>query len=271
MILFQNLKFILGSSIRMPIETRIKEWIKGMGYQDIFKRYELKYLVTKEQKTLLLQAMEPYMQPDEHGQSLICNIYFDTPDYLLVQRSLESPVYKEKLRLRSYGTATHDGEVFLELKKKYKGVVYKRRVGLREQEAMDYLVKEKPLHKRNQITDEMDYFRGMYQGLAPAVFLSYEREAFYGREDRELRITFDENILWRQEALSLCAGAYGSPILQPGTALMEVKIASAMPLWLCELLSENGIFKTRFSKYGNAYCQMRAMEEEKELGGRKYA
>ncbi|MCM1089399.1 MAG: polyphosphate polymerase domain-containing protein [Muribaculum sp.] len=255
----------------MPIETQIKEWIRGMGYQDIFKRYELKYLVTREQKALLLQAMEPYMQPDEHGQSLICNIYFDTPDYLLVQRSLESPVYKEKLRLRSYGMATHDGETFLELKKKYKGVVYKRRVSLREQEAMDYLLKDKPLRKSNQITDEIDYFREMYQGLAPRVFLSYEREAFYGREDRELRITFDENILWRQEALSLCAGAYGSPLLQLDTALMEVKIASAMPLWLCKLLADNDIFKTHFSKYGNAYCQMQTMEEEKDLGGRKYA
>ncbi len=242
-----------------------------MGYQDIFKRYELKYLVTKEQKALLLQAMEPYMQPDDYGQSCICNIYFDTPDYILVRRSLEAPVYKEKLRLRSYGTATHDSTVFLELKKKYKGVVYKRRVSVREQEAMDYLLRGRALRRRSQITEEIDYFRTIYQELAPAVMLSYEREAFYGREDRELRITFDENILWRQEALSLCAGPRGSSILQPGTALMEVKIASAMPLWLCGILAENNIFKTHFSKYGNAYCQMRAMEEERSLGGRKYA
>lgn len=243
-----------------------------MGYQDIFKRYELKYLLTREQKALLLEAMEPYMEPDEHGRSLICNIYFDTPDYILVRRSMEAPVYKEKLRLRSYGTATHDGEVFLELKKKYKGVVYKRRVSAGEREAMDYLVKGRSLRRRGQITEEIDYFKGMYPGLAPAMFLSYEREAFYGKQDRELRITFDENILWRQEELSLCTGPYGNAILQPDTALMEVKIASAMPLWLCRLLADNSIFKTGFSKYGNAYCRMRTMEAEGMItGGRKYA
>ncbi len=243
-----------------------------MGYQDIFKRYELKYLLTREQKMLLLEAMEPYMEPDEHGRSLICNLYFDTPDYILVRRSMEAPVYKEKLRLRSYGTATHNSEVFLELKKKYKGVVYKRRVSAVEREAMDYLVKGRSLRRRGQITEEIDYFKEMYPGLAPAMFLSYEREAFYGKQDRELRITFDEDIQWRQEELSLCTDPYGNAVLQPDTALMEVKIASAMPLWLCRLLADNSIFKTGFSKYGNAYCRMRTMEAEGMMtGGRKYA
>ncbi len=243
-----------------------------MSYQNIFQRYELKYLVTKEQKAMLLAAMEPYMVSDEYGRSSICNLYFDTPDYTLVRRSLEGPVYKEKLRLRSYGRADRESGVFLELKKKYKGVVYKRRINACEQEAMEYLTAGKPLRRKGQIVEEIDYFKGMYQGLAPAVYLSYEREAFYGRQDRELRITFDESILWRQQELSLCAGIYGTPILDPQTALMEVKIASAMPLWLCALLAENGVFKTSFSKYGRAYEQIRAMEEEEKLtGGRKYA
>lgn len=243
-----------------------------MGYQDIFERYELKYLITKEQKALLLEAMDTYVQPDEYGRSTICNIYFDTPDYLLVKRSLEKPVYKEKLRVRSYGRATRESEVFLEIKKKYMGVVYKRRISAGEQEAMDYLLNGKALSCGGQIAEEIDYFKGMYQGLAPVVWLSYEREAFYGRDDRELRVTFDENILWRRQALSLCTKSYGMPVLEPGMVLMEIKIAAAMPLWLCRLLSENGIFQTGFSKYGRAYEQMMALEEnEIHTGGRKYA
>lgn len=239
-----------------------------MSYQDIFKRYELKYLITKEQKELLLKAMEPYIQPDVYGQSLICNLYFDTPDFALIRRSLESPIYKEKLRVRCYGRARADSQVFLELKKKYKGVVYKRRVDAEEQAAMDYLLRGRPLGQHSQITEEIDYFRRMYRGLVPAVYLSYEREAFCGRQDRELRITFDEKILWRRENLSLRTEPYGRAILEPGSVLMELKIASAMPFWLSRLLSEQEIFKTTFSKYGRAYMQML---EEAENGGRKYA
>lgn len=240
-----------------------------MGYQNTFKRYELKYLITKEQKDMIQKAFAPYMKADEYGRSTICNIYFDTPDCLLIRRSLEKPVYKEKLRVRSYGTATGDSTVFVELKKKYKSVVYKRRVSVKEREAMDYLCKGKNLPIQNQITDEIDYACTFYKNLQPTVFLSYEREAFYGREDRELRITFDENILWRDTDISLCSPIYGTSILQQGYALMEIKIASAMPLWLAELLAENRIYKTSFSKYGNAYLDK--IQQKQYNGGKKYA
>ena len=239
-----------------------------MAYQNTFKRYELKYLLTKEQKELVRKVMEPYMEPDAYGRSTICNVYLDTPDSLLIRRSLEKPVYKEKLRVRSYGTATQDSPVFVEIKKKYKSVVYKRRVSVAEKAAMDYFCKGIPLPKQNQITREIGYACELYQNLRPAVFLSYEREAFYGKEDSELRITFDENILWRDEDISLCSKPYGAPILQNGYSLMEVKIASAMPLWLAETLSEHMIFKTSFSKYGNAYLEM---QKKKYNGGQKYA
>lgn len=238
-----------------------------MTYQNIFQRYELKYLVTQEQRNLLLEAMEPYMEPDEYGRSTIRNIYYDTPDFLLARRSLEKPVYKEKLRLRSYGAVRDEGRVFLELKKKYKGVVYKRRVSATRKEAMDYLLRGRALPEQNQITGELDYFRKMYKDLGPAVFLSYDRRAYRGREDGNLRVTFDENILWRQENLSLGGKPCGTPILEPRHVLMEIKIADAMPLWLCRLLSENGIFKTSFSKYGNAYLQIEKQNVENQSGG----
>lgn len=239
-----------------------------MSYQNTFKRYELKYLLTRKQKEIIQNAMTAYMVGDEYGKSTICNIYFDTPDSLLIRRSLEKPVYKEKLRVRSYGRAKKNSTVFVELKKKYKSVVYKRRVSATEQEAMDYLCKGISLPQQNQITEEIDYAMELYQNLQPAVYLSYEREAFYGKEDRDLRITFDENILWRNEDISLCSEVYGTPILEPGYVLMEVKIAGAMPLWLAKLLSDNQIYKTSFSKYGCAYKQM---IQNKCNGGKKYA
>lgn len=240
-----------------------------MGYQNTFKRYELKYLLTKEQKNTVLGKMGKYMEGDAYGRSTICNIYFDTPDYLLIRRSLERPVYKEKLRVRSYGVAAADSTVFIELKKKYQSVVYKRRVSVTQREAMDYLCRGAALPESNQITEEIAYTLGLYAGLRPAVSLSYDREAFFGKEDRELRITFDENILWRDEDISLCSEIYGKPIMPKGCALMEIKLADAMPLWLAGLLSENGIYKTSFSKYGNAYMDM--LKNGKYNGGRKYA
>jgi hypothetical protein len=183
---------------------------------------------------------------------------------------LEKPVYKEKLRVRSYGTAKPDGTVFVEIKKKYDSVVYKRRIGVEEEAAMAYLNEGMSLRKNDQITEEINYFCRLYEDLEPAVFLSYEREAFLGKEDPDLRITFDENILWREEDMSLCSKVYGYPLLEEGQVLMEIKVAAAMPLWLARLLSEQRIFQTSFSKYGTAYKQMQQLKKE-QSGGRKYA
>lgn len=235
-----------------------------MKYQDTFKRYELKYLLTKSQKIQLLSAMEPYMEIDEYGRTTIMNIYYDTPDYALIRRSLEKPVYKEKLRLRSYGIASDEKKVFIELKKKYKGVVYKRRISAGEQEAVKYLSREGSLSKDSQIKREIDYFMDFYQGLRPAMVISYEREAFFSKDSSDLRITFDENILWREEDLTLRKEAYGNPVLEEDRVLLEIKVASAIPIWLSSKLSELGIYQTSFSKYGNAYLQKIMKQEGKK-------
>ena len=224
-----------------------------MGTQMVFKRYELKYLITKSQKEKILQAMEPYMELDKYGRSTIRNVYYDTDNYRLIRKSLEKPVYKEKLRVRSYHTTGPEDEVFVELKKKYKSVVYKRRIKLGCARATDYLAGKSKPPKKNQITDEIDYFLEFYGTLKPRVFLSYEREAYYTKEPSEFRVTFDENILWRNEDMDLEKGIYGEAILPPDMALMEVKTADAIPLWFVDILSELKIYKTSFSKYGNAY------------------
>ena len=186
-----------------------------MAYQTIFKRYEIKYLITREQQKRIKTAIIPFMKPDEYGKSTIYSLYFDTPNHLLIRRSLEKPAYKEKLRLRSYGQARPDSTVFIEIKKKYQSVVYKRRVSVSEENARAYFEKNRPLPTQNQITAEIDYFFQQYPGLCPAVFLSYEREAFYAKDGIDFRLTFDENILWREDSLSLCAGTFGNRVL-PG-------------------------------------------------------
>ena len=224
-----------------------------MAYQTVFKRYELKYMLTLEQKERVLAAMTPYMKLDKYGRTTIRNLYFDTDTYLLIRRSIEKTTYKEKLRIRSYNKADADSAVFVELKKKFKHVVYKRRIPLPEAEAMKWLSGEKHIDKHTQISNEIDYFMDYYGTLHPTVFLSYERDAFYTNDGSDFRVTFDDNILCRGEDLSLQSDAYGTPILPEGKVLMEIKCSGGIPLWMTEVLSREKIYKTSFSKYGTAY------------------
>lgn len=224
-----------------------------MAYQYIFERFEIKYIINQEQKERILKAMEPYMALDQYGRTTIRNIYYDTDNYRLIRRSIEKPVYKEKLRIRSYAKASPTSTVFVELKKKYKSIVYKRRLALPEHEAMNWMAGKKPISTRSQISDEIDYFMDYYQNIHPKVFLTYEREAFYSLKGDDFRVTFDEYILCRQEELSLRADIWGTLILPDDLVLMELKCSRGIPLWMSKVLSEEKIFKCSFSKYGTAY------------------
>ena len=223
------------------------------GFKDVFQRIEVKYLLDDMQYTALMKRLENMAAIDSYGKTSILNIYFDTPDFRLIERSLEKPVYKEKLRLRTYGTAKDDTNAFIEIKKKYKGVVYKRRISMPYSDAIDYLVNGRRPKERSQISDEIDYFVQYYKGLAPAMAISYDRIAMAGIQDPDLRITFDTNIKWRTENLSLKEGNWGKDILLPGQHLMELKIAGAMSMELARILDELNIRKTSFSKYGKGY------------------
>ena len=224
-----------------------------MEYQNVFKRYELKYIITQAQKEKLLEAMEPYMALDEYGRTVIRNIYFDTDNYRIIRKSIEGPTYKEKLRIRSYKRAEPKSTVFVELKKKYQSVVYKRRLPLSEMSAMNWVSGEQPCEEETQISKEIDYFLSYYETLRPVVFLSYEREAYYSLSGDDFRITFDDTILCRQEDLSLESEIWGTPLLEEGRILMEIKCSAGIPTWLLHTLSEEHIYKTSFSKYGTAY------------------
>ena len=224
----------------------------------IFQRYEIKFLVSSAQRKRIEEAFRDRMVPDSHGESTICNVYYDTPDYRLIRSSLEKPVYKEKLRMRSYGPVKADDTVFLELKKKYKGVVYKRRIELPQRVAADYMRGRILLPDSGQIGREIDYFRHFYARLRPAVYLSYDRCAWYERGDPNLRVTFDRSIAWRQTDMSLRAAPGGKLLLRPDQSLLEIKTAGAIPLWLVETLDACSVRQASFSKYGEAYktiCQ----------------
>ena len=227
-----------------------------MAYQAVFKRYELKYLLTQAQKEKMLDAMTPHMALDKFGRVTIRNLYFDTNNYRLIRHSLEKPIYKEKLRIRSYGPTTPDDTVFVELKKKYNHIVYKRRISMTEEDALEWMCSKCQCHLDTQITAEIDYFLNYYETLHPVVFLSYEREAFYSKDLSDFRVTFDDTILCRQNDLSLESEVYGTSILPDGMVLMEIKCSGGIPLWMAHTLSKEHIYKTSYSKYGTAYQTM---------------
>ena len=221
--------------------------------QSCFKRYEKKYLLTRRQYEAMRFGMMQHMKPDEHPSYSICNIYYDTENYDLIRASLEKPVYKEKLRMRSYGVPGCRDSVFVEIKKKYDDVVYKRRVTMEMRSAERYLRGVRG-GDGSQISREIDWFLRLYRP-EPKVFIAYDREAYASADGGELRITFDTALRARSCDLDLRLGDHGMPLLDDDRILMEIKIPGTAPLWLAHLLSENGIFPTSFSKYGAYYKQ----------------
>ncbi|MBR5926143.1 MAG: polyphosphate polymerase domain-containing protein [Firmicutes bacterium] len=222
--------------------------------QSCFRRYENKYLLSRAQYEAMKKGMAPYMRPDEYSNYTICNIYYDTPEWELIRTSLMKPVYKEKLRMRSYGCVNNSDNVFIEIKKKYDGVVYKRRVTMKAIDADRFIRGEKP-EGEGQIHREIEYFLDLYRP-EPKVFIAYDREAYAGKENSELRITFDTNLRYREDNVDLRAGDYGRLILPEEKILMEIKIPGTAPLFLAKLLSENNIFPTSFSKYGTYFSNV---------------
>ena len=226
-----------------------------MAFTYIFQRVEKKYMLTREQYEYLINAISPYMAPDQYGETEIRNIYFDNADNELIETSLLKPTYKEKLRLRSYGTPDNNSTVFFEIKKKYRGIVYKRRISMKLKEAYAYIDGGKlPESIEGNIPTEIDYMMNRYS-LTPKAFISYKRVAWTCESDPDLRITFDRDITSRYDDTRLESTADGHKILPKDTVLMEIKIPGAMPLWLAHILSEKNIFPHSFSKFGTAHVQ----------------
>ena len=227
---------------------------------EVFNRYEKKYRIRDDTYHKLREVLAERMESDEHSRDgdfyTICNIYYDTPDNYLIRKSIDGSVYKEKLRLRSYGTVTAEEQVFLEIKKKYKRRVNKRRTKILLPEAYEYIeTKEKPDVKpfmNGQVLNEIDYMIHRME-LSPKVFLSYDRCAMFSKENRDFRVTFDRNIRTRRYDLGLHYGIYGEPLLEEDEWIMEVKAEHAVPLWMTRILSDFQLYPTSFSKYGTEY------------------
>ena len=227
---------------------------------ETFKRYENKYLIDVPTLNLLQERLLEHMELDDYNKNgqtyAISNIYFDTPDSQLIRSSLQHPSYKEKLRLRAYGVPGLESKVFIEIKKKYRGIVNKRRSKIRLADACAFvangqLPEEHPYQNR-QVLREIAYFLQNYN-VQPRLYLAYDRMAYFAREDKNLRISFDTNIRSRRTDLRLEAGNWGEPLLEPGHWLMEVKVAGNVPFWLARLLSDCQIRPVSFSKYGTEY------------------
>lgn len=223
-----------------------------MGFQYTFRRTEKKYLLTPEQFQQISTALRYRMHEDSFGLHTISSIYYDTPDYLLIRTSLEHPAYKEKLRLRGYADTSL---WFPEIKKKYKGVVYKRRIACKPEEWPCLLQGSEVVGQSEQIQRELRQMFFVYPQLAPRIYIGYDRMACVCNEDEELRITFDHRLRARTDELDLRLGDAGEPLLPDGSVVMEIKFPGSAPIWLARVLSECGIYPTSFSKYGTWYLR----------------
>lgn len=226
-----------------------------------FARKEIKFLLDMPQYESLMEEIPLYMNPDKYcvgGKEYgVYNIYYDTSDDFLIRESLSKPYYKEKIRLRSYfSPAGPDDIVFLEIKKKIGGIVAKRRVTMTLAESAEYLkTRAKPECTKfitDQVFHELDAFLSMYD-VSPKQYISYQRTAFFGKDNKDFRITFDRKITERRDDLTLSSPSYGNQIIRPDQRLMEIKVSEGVPDWLIRKLSELQIYKTSFSKYGRAY------------------
>lgn len=225
-----------------------------------FKRREMKFILNREQFDQLMPRLLTRVNPDEYCKNgkdyTIFNIYYDTENNDVVKNSISHPYYKEKLRMRSYVIpSSPDSEVYLELKKKIGGTVNKRRAVMTLKQAEEFVgsgvCPNVSGFMNNQVTREIAYYLIM-NPVKPAVFISYHRMAFFGKEDPSLRVTLDFDIRSRRNRLRLEHGPGGTELLE-ARYLMEVKFNGAMPLWLADCLSELRIFRTSFSKYGRSY------------------
>lgn len=217
-----------------------------------FERIEKKFLLTRTQEETLVRRLEAFTTPEVFGLHSVCNIYYDTPDLALVRHSIERPVYKEKFRVRSYGVPGENDIAFAEIKKKADGIVYKRRVSAEMMRLDRFLTGEDLPDQDGQIQREIRWFMKTWSP-EPKVFIGYDRFAMLGKDDPELRITFDHRLRFRREDLDLRAGDHGTLILPDDPVIMEIKLPMAAPLWLAHLLSEQRIWQTSFSKYGACY------------------
>ncbi|MCL2242989.1 MAG: polyphosphate polymerase domain-containing protein [Treponema sp.] len=225
--------------------------------QNFFKRHEKKYLITQDQAAALQNIISQRMNKDP--QYLVQNLYYDSGNWDIIRKSIEKPFYKEKLRLRLYGLYSTDSQAFIELKKKYDGITYKRRAAVPVMEIKNRSIGEIINSSDSQIHREIAFFL-KNNTVSEKVYIAFRRTAYTGIKESDLRITFDNDILFTLCPRNKCCfdgfnPGNGRRILKPSQSLLEIKTAISMPFWLARALSEKSIFPSSFSKYGVCYAK----------------
>ena len=241
----------------------------GKEIISVMKRYELKYRLSKEQVLYFKDKVQEYMKIDKYGLTTISSIYYDTPDFTLINRSIEKPLYKEKIRLRSYGIAKEDSPVFLEIKRKHEKIVYKRRIVSKEDKVEGFFQNGEEFGD-DQISRELDAFKEKYGVLEPKYIVIYDRIAYY-QDDSDVRITLDMNPRYRTSDLNLHTSTEGISLLEEGEAILEVKVQHSIPLWLVKILTDGKIYQSSFSKVGTSHRLEMAKKSKPKLVSRQFA
>lgn len=228
---------------------------------EVFNRHEIKYLLDEKTQALIIKELDDHMRRDTYNDIdtyQISNIYFDTDNDDLIANSVSKPIYKEKLRLRAYGEVSLEDFVYLEIKKKYDGIVNKRRTKIKLKEAYEFLKKKRmPViqsYMNKQVIKELHRMIAFYD-LKPKIYLAYERIAFFGIKQQDLRISFDTKTITRRNDLKLEVGKFGQPLLDDNSVIMEIKVKDSIPLWLTAILNRYKLVPQGFSKYGEEYRQ----------------
>ncbi len=223
--------------------------------EESFARVETKYMLTVAQERQIEDALaQQGFRWMDFGDPTVQSLYYDTPDYQLIRASLDRPVYKEKLRLRAYGKPERVTMSFIEIKKKYRGVVYKRRVSQPLAAAFAELNSGRVGAEGGQVGQEAEWMVRRY-GLQPKAVITYDRDAWFSDRWPDVRITFDRNLSFRQSDFSLASQASNTALTLPTQRLMEIKTGGSYPFWLSRLLQAVHAERIHFSKYGLAYVK----------------
>lgn len=230
-----------------------------------FNRFELKYLVTMQEAERFCAALEPYLLPDDHGDSTgsyrVASVYYDSPDFRFHREKVEGIKFRRKLRLRHYGDPSDvhgDTPVHAEIKQRLNRVTQKRRIVLPYRQAVDLCDRHLTLGVPTgdaEVLAEIEAMLRQYN-LQPASLVSYTRRALVGTEnDVGLRVTFDTNLAYRVEEPSLREAQDMLPLFPADRTIVEIKVNERIPYWLTDLVAGHGLNLVRVSKYSRSIEQ----------------
>ena len=234
-----------------------------MTTERFFNRHEFKYVITEETAAGVLESIQPHMKRDRHTNEeahyRISSLYFDTRENLFLDEYLRGERFRQKLRLRVYNSPNLWDTCFFEIKKKFSKYVNKRRAKITIGEAYAWMRGERTLDEmietfpsEAQILREIHFLMQLYQ-VEPRVVISYDRQAYMGIFDQNLRVTFDRRLTKRTSLLEPHQQGEDVLYLPSAKVVLEVKTNKAIPLWLAGTISELECRKQTFSKYSNSY------------------